>query len=103
MPRKRHQFQSVLHHQGVLVLVSHKGDIYDPQWRWLTEYRGCTYLADCTKTPNSGFVAERLNAPVLKTDVGKPTVSSNLTKPATSLKERWLSDGQHLPAKKASG
>lgn len=50
-----------------------------------------------------GFVAERLIAPVLKTDVGKPTVSSNLTKPATLLMERWLSDGQHLPAKKAFG
>lgn len=53
--------------------------------------------------PIHGFVAERLIAPVLKTDEGKPSVSSNLTKPATLLKERWLSDGQHLPAKKASG
>jgi hypothetical protein len=31
-----------------------------------------------------GSVAERLNAPVLKTGVGKPIVSSNLTGPAIS-------------------
>ena len=30
-----------------------------------------------------GSVAERLNAPVLKTGVGKPIVSSNLTGPAS--------------------
>ncbi len=33
----------------------------------------------------NGSVAERLNAPVLKTGVGKPIVSSNLTGPASIL------------------
>ena len=35
-----------------------------------------------------GSVAERLNAPVLKTGVGKPIVSSNLTGPASLLRGR---------------
>jgi hypothetical protein len=38
-----------------------------------------------------GSVAERLNAPVLKTGVGKPIVSSNLTGPAKQNKSKRLS------------
>lgn len=64
---------------------------------------GVCVLSCLHDDPHPGFVAERLNAPVLKTDVGQPTVSSNLTKPATLLMEHWLSGRKHLPAKKASG
>ena len=42
----------------------------------------------CAKILPLGSVAERLNAPVLKTGVGKPIVSSNLTGPASLLRGR---------------
>ncbi len=55
------------------------------RWEWSGWLVGCTGLEICCRS-YTGSVAEWLNAPVLKTGVGKPIVSSNLTASANKNK-----------------